>query len=132
MTSNWRPVLPGLLRSWPSSEVLHPLLPVPLTAILLFLHLYSWWVVLVSFLVMDLPDILGARSVYHRVFLEQEYDGDTTEEEEEEEDKDGRPRPDFHGTERRKSEKINLKTFPLQEKLETFLSLCFFLLFPPN
>ncbi len=81
---------------------------------------------------MDLPDILGARSVYHRVFLEQEYDGDTTEEEEEEEDKDGRPRPDFHGTERRKSEKINLKTFPLQEKLETFLSLCFFLLFPPN
>ena len=73
---------------------------------------------------MDLPDILGARSVYHRVFLEQEYDGDT---EEEEEDKDGRPRPDFHGMEPRKSEKIILKTFPFQEKIEMFLRLCFYL-----
>ncbi len=59
LVDNWRAVCVGCLWSTPATwhSVLWPL------------HLYAWLVVLVSFVVMDLPALMGVRPVYQKVFL---------------------------------------------------------------
>ena len=73
MVQHWRPILPSYF--WNTDDLSSPWVVHLLPGSFWLAHLYSWLVILVSFVVMDLPDLMGIRPIYHRVFLEEEEDG---------------------------------------------------------